>query len=234
MRSNRLMFSVLYLLGLVLCISLFMIFVPPESRTPVKWMNFGIGLFIYSGLWGKVSLLYPALGHFSDNTPTLSVYWISFGWYVASSLVAMLLFWLLGVGIEKQAILQGVLLFGFIVCLAMGVGASNFMVGETKRSQAQIGGVRMLQLKANQIKIFIDCLPSNFSSVRNEYDKIVDAVTYLCGSNNSMAGELESQILALLDKLKLQVDIKAAPDDCLATIGSLLSVIALRKTISNV
>jgi len=234
MRSNKLIFTVLYFLGLALCISLFVTFVPPESRTNVKWMNLCIGLFVYSGLWGKYSLLYPLLGRFSDNVPTLSFYWVSFGWYIVASAAAMLVFWLFNVGFEKQAILQGVLLFAFIVCIAIGIGASNFMAGESARTQDQIGGVRTLQFKANQLKITLASLTPEYSFVKSEYDKVIESVTYLCGSNNPMARDAEFQIMSLFDKLQMQASTKSAADECVATISALSSAIALRKSISNI
>lgn len=234
MRSNKLIFTVLYFLGLLLCVSLFVTFVPPEARTNVKWMNLCIGLFIYSGLWGKYSLLYPLLGRFSDNVPTLSFYWVSFWGYIVASVAAMVLFWLFNVGFEKQAILHGVLLFAFIVCISIGIGASNFMAGESARTQVQIGGVRTLQFKASQLKITLASLAPEYAYIKNEFDKVVEDVTYLCGSNNPMARESEAQIISLFDKLQMQASTRSSSDECLATIDALLSAISLRKTISNI
>lgn len=234
MRSNKLIFTVLYFLGLLLCISLFVTFVPSESRTNVKWMNLCIGLFVYSGLWGKYSLLYSKLGQFSDNVPALSLYWVSFGSYVVASAVAMILFLLFKVEFEKQAILQGVLLFAFIVFIAIGIGASNFMTGESARSQAQIDGVRAIQFKVRQLKITLVSLTSEYSYVRSVFDKVAEDVMYLCGSNNPKSREMESQILLLCDKLQMQINAKCTSDECLATISALSTVISLRKTISNI
>ena len=115
MRSNKLLFRVVYLLGVALAVALFLVFVPPEARTNVKWMNLVIFLFIYTGVFGRYSLLFTSLGRFSDNVPSLALYWISFWWYAAAALAAMLVMWPLGVGFEKQALIQGLLLFGLAV-----------------------------------------------------------------------------------------------------------------------
>ena len=234
MRSNKVLFTVLYLLGAVLAVALFLLFIPAESRTNVKWMNLFIGLFLYTGIWGKYSIFYSSLERFADNVPTLSMYWMSFGAYAVLSIAAMVLFWLLGVGFEKQALLQGCLLFGFVVCVGLGMGASNFLAGESARTQEQVGGIREIQRKSGQLKILLGGLPPGYSFVRSEYDKVVEAVTYVGGCNNPQARGAESQILSLLDRLQAQSAGKAAADQCLATIRSLEAAVALRKSISNV
>ena len=101
MRSNKVLFTVLYLLGAGLIAALFLLFVPAESRTDVKWMNLFIVYFVYTGIWGKYSLFYSSLERFSDNVPTLAMYWLSFGAYAVLAVAAMVVFWLLGVGFEK-------------------------------------------------------------------------------------------------------------------------------------
>ena len=234
MRSNKVLFTVLYLLGAGLIAALFLLFVPAESRTNVKWMNLFIVYFVYTGIWGKYSLFYSSLERFSDNVPTLAMYWLSFGAYAVLAVAAMVVFWLLGVGFEKQALLQGCLLFGFVVCVGIGMGASNFLSGETARVQEQVGGMREIQRRSGQLKISLGGLPPGYSFARSEFDKVLEAVTYVGGCNNPQAREAESQILSLLDRLQGQILVKAAADDCLATVRSLEAAVALRKSISNV
>ena len=234
MRSNRLLFAVLYFLGLALCISLFVTFVPPEGRTNVMWMNFAICLFIYTGLWGRYSLLYPLLGRFSDNVPTLSMYWISFGWYAVAAVVAMILFWILNIGFDKQALLQECILFAFIAAIVIGLGASNFMKGETERVQCEIGGVRRLQQKVAMMKVSLSGLPSSHSFVATSFGDVEEAVTFLCGCNNPKARDMENRIEALLDKLQMQCTVNAPADECLSTVKMLKESIALRKSIANI
>ena len=234
MHSNRFLFAILYFLGLVLCISLFITFVPAEGRTNVKWMNFAICLFIYTGIFGKCSLLYPLLGKFSDNIPTSAIYWISFGWYIVAAVVAMILFWIFNVGFDKQALLQGCILFAFITAIGMGLGASNFMKGETERSQSEIGGVRELQQKVSAMKVSLSGLPPSYSFVGTSFGEVEDAVTFLCGCNNPKARGMESQIATLLDKLQVQCATNSPVDECLSTIKMIKESIALRKNLTNV
>ena len=233
MRSNKLLFRVVYLLGVALAVALFLVFVPPEARTNVKWMNLVIFLFIYTGVFGRYSLLFTSLGRFSDNVPSLALYWISFWWYAAAALAAMLVMWPLGVGFEKQALIQGLLLFGFIVCVAVGMGASNFMSGETERTKAQVGGVRDMQQKAAQLKILLGGLPGEYSFAKGEFSAVLDEINCVGGCSNPDAREAESGILGLLDKLRSQCAARASADECLATIRDLSAAVALRKTMTN-
>lgn len=234
MKSNRLLFSVLYGLGVVLAVSLFLAFVPEESRTSVKWMNLLIGLFIYSAFWGKFLLLYPHQREFGDNVPLFSAYWMSLGWYAAAAVVAMVLFWTFGVGFEKQAILQGVLLFGFVVSVCVGMGASNFMRGESERIREQVGGIREVQSASNRMKVRLSALPAAYGFVRREFDAFAEEATYVGGSNSPEAGKIERQMQGLLERLETQCSVPASPDECLATVKALQTALSMRKTVTNV
>ena len=234
MKSNKLMFWGLYLLGVVLCITLFLVFVPPESRTDVKWLDLCLGVFLYSGLWYKFVLLAPARGRFADNVPMMTVFWLLFGWYAVAAVLAMAVMGALGVGFGKQALIQACLLFAFAIFIACGAGASNFIRGESARIQEQVGGMRDIQFKASQIRIVLAALPQPYAFARREFDGIVDGVTCIGRSNNPRAREAEVRILALLDKLQLQADLPATPEECLATVKALALAVSMRKTVTNV
>lgn len=234
MRSNRWLFSILYFLGLALCLSLFLLFVPEESRTNTKWLNFCIIMFLYSGLCLKYLLLYPLRGKFGDNVPSMAMYWISYGWYAGISLAAMVVFWIFNVGFEKQALLQGCLLFAFIVAVCIGLGASNFMAGESARVQREVGGVRALQQKVAVMKIAFAALPPEYSFLRTTVDGIAEEITYICGCNNPQAEELEGRIAGLLDSLQAQCASGVRAEECLATAKSIEAAVAIRKNLNNI
>ena len=233
MRSNRLIFSVIYGVGLLLIAAIFLTFTSKESRTSIAWLNFFIVAVVYSGLWGRYSLLYPMTGRFSGRVPLLSMYWLSFFTYAATAFAAMLIFWAIGVGFEKQLLLQICFFFAFAAVLGIGVGASNFIQDESARTEQQIGGIREIRQKTSQIQVLLTSMPPAYGMVRNAFEGIVEAATYTGGRNNPSAREIETRILESLDKLQMQCAVSAQPEECLATIASAKASLEALKTLQN-
>ena len=195
MKSNRVLFSVLFCIGAALIVSLFLVFIPSESRTGVKWMDLAIILLIFGGAWGKYSLFYPLLGRFSARIPVLSAYWISFSIYTAVALGAMLLFGLMDVELQKQALLQGIILFCFVVVLAVGVGASNYITNESIRLNDSGDGIRAIQMRVALIGAMFATLPTPHSILRMEAVSILDNLNYVGGCSNPSARSVEAEII---------------------------------------
>lgn len=230
--KNRLLFTSLYLIGMALVVTLFILFVPQEARTDTKWLNLFVGLVIYTGLWGKYSLFYTTFGSFSGRTPAVAMYWMGFFAYAAAAVALMLICWACGAGFGKQVIFHLCLIFGFIVWVASGLGATNFINAENSRIEQDVGGIRAVQNRAGQLKILLETSPAATTLLKSEFDAVVDAATYTGGSSNPQAREYEGKVLMLLDKLETQLP-SASTDECLATVKSIAATLALRKTVKN-
>lgn len=233
MRSNRLMFTVLFGLGIAIMLAAFFVFLPAESRTNTRWLDFFVILLVYTGLWGRYSIIFPAIGGLTGRVPVMAVYWICFPIYAIAAIAAMMFFEVHDVAFGKQILVQICLLFAFVVAIAVGKGASNFIQAEQERTESQISGILQIRRKAAMLQAIMASLPPQYTQARAAFDEVVDAATYTGGRSNDAARPIETRIINLLDTLETQCTAHADPGTCLATISAASASLKMLKSLPN-
>lgn len=231
MKRANLLFDILYFVGIGLAFAAFYTFVPEVDRTRVAWLNFSVGLIIYTGYLGRLMALFRPIVRFSDNIPFFTTYWVWWGAYVALAVAGMVAFHLMGLTFRKQALLQGIIFFLFLNVAAFGLWGAAWMARSTARDKRTIGGIREVQRLASSLRIAVGELPMSYATNKLEIGKILDDVNYIAGSNENEAAVLEEKIASLITRLSYEA-LNDITDEKLTRFTSELRVaVAMRKAI---
>lgn len=234
MRSNKILFTVVWAVGILLGAAVFLAIVPPEGRTDTKWLNFGILCLLWTGLFARFTLLYGGARSVANRAPLIAAYWLGFGWYAAAAVLAMPILWLCEAKFGNQLLVHACLLFAFGVFVAIGAGASNFITAESGRMRQEIGGVREIQSAMARLRVLLASLPGEYAFARTEFERVADEANCLSGSNDPKARDAESRILRQITELEDLAAAKGAPDACMEAVGALSASVAMRKLCTNV
>lgn len=231
MKRANLLFDILYLIGLGLAFAVFYTFVPEVDRTRVAWLNFSIGLIIYTGYLGRLMALFRPIVRFSDNIPFFATYWTWWGAYVMLAVAGMVAFDLMDQPFGKQALLQGVIFFLFLNVIAFGIWGSAWMARSSARDKRAIGGVRNIQYLAASMRVAAAELPMSFAASKLEIEKILDDVNCIAGSDKEEAMALEEKIVLLITRASHGMLNDIAEEDLTKITKELRVAVAMRKAI---
>ena len=231
MKKANLLIDILYCVGLGLAFALFFTFVPEVNRTKVAWLNFSLGLLIYTGYLGRLMVIFRPLCKFADTIPFMTTYWTAWTTYVAFTVSGMLFFHLFGMPFRKQALLQGVMFFVFTNVMAFGIWGAAWMTRSSARDKKVIGGIRNLQHMASTLQISASELPENFMVSKMEVGKIVDDINCIAGSSNENAAQMEERIMALVATVSQKIIDGISNDELLKLCKELRMAVSMRKAI---
>jgi len=231
MKTANLLFDILYFIGLGLAFAAFYTFIPEVDRTQVAWLNFGIGLVIYTGYLGRLVTLFRPIVKFSDNVPFFAAYWVWWGIYVLLAIAGMIGFHYLELTFRKQALLQGIIFFLFINVIVFGMWGAAWMARSSARDQRTIGGVRNIQYLASSLKGVAAGLPITFVANKLEIDKIFEDISCIVGSENAEAIALDEKISSLITRASHGILNDMTEDDLTKITKELRVAVAMRKAI---
>ena len=234
MRSNKLLFTIVWIVGILLGVAVFFAIFPAASRTSTKWLNFGVLCLLWTGLFVRFTLLYAGDRSVPNRAPLIATYWIGFTWYAVAAVAAMPILWLCDAKFGNQMLTHACLLFAFGVFVAVGAGASNFISAEGGRMRQEIGGVREIQSAMARLRILFASLPGEYNLARTQFERVADEANCMSGSNNPQARDAEARILRQVAELEGLASAKGAPDDCVAAVEALSASVAMRKLCTNV
>lgn len=223
------LFNVLFLVGGLLITGLFMLFVSPEHRTPIAWLNFGVFMFIYIGFFGKYALLFPAVKLFADRTPMLAAYWKYFIIYVLVSCGSMLIFHSLELNFNQQLLLQGIFVFVFLLGLVFGMWLSEQHQRATEVDGRSMAGVRSMQRIVEELQQRFAIMPGEYAPGMAILNEVADEINTLVGSPSEDTQSADNQMFGMLTELKSRVVSEAAPGDIVQLLKKIKLEVALRK-----
>jgi len=231
MKRANLLFDILYFVGLGMAFAAFYTFVPEVDRTRVAWLNFSIGLIIYTGYLGRLMALFRPIVSFSDNVPFFSTYWAWWGIYVILAVTGMVAFHFMDLIFRKQALLQGIIFFLFLNVVAFGIWGAAWMSRSSEKDKRTIGGVRNIQYLASSLRVAATELPESFATNRAEIERILDDVNCIAGSNNAEAPELEERIASLITRASHGMLNDISQEELTKITKELRVAVAMRKAI---
>lgn len=231
MKKANLLFDVLYFVGIGLAFALFYTFVPEVDRTSVAWLNFGIGLLIYTGYLGRLVALFRPIVKFADSVPFFATYWAWWGVYVTLAVSGMVIFHLVDMTFRKQALLQGVVFFLFLNVVAFGIWGAAWMARSSAKDKRCIGGVRNIQYMASALRISASELPVTYTACKVEIDAILDDINCIPGSGKDESIALEEKISTLITQANHGMLNEISEKDLLKIIKELRMAVAMRKAI---
>lgn len=231
MKKANLLFDFLYVVGIALAFLAFFIFVPEAGRTRVAWLNFGIGLLIYTGYWGQWMVLFRPLQKFADDVPFFSSYWIWWTVYVGLAVVGMIAFQFMHLEFRKQVLLQGIFFFFLLCALALGIWAASWLKQSSERDKRTMGGVRNIQYHIASLRIAASELPEAYHASKVELGKIMDDMNCIAGSSGEQSCALESQILTLMGKASQGMLNGISREELDQIIKDLRMAVSMRKAI---
>lgn len=231
MKKTSILFALLYLMGLGLAVTAFLLFVSPERRSDIVWLDFCLGIFLYTLFSVRFLTLFRPLEKFADGVPLFTAWWTSFGGYAVFCVGGMVLLGLFEVSFSRQFLIQGVILFFFICSLAVGYGASEWMSRSTMKDREVMDGVRGLQSMAAGLGIGVAELPMDYGESRRVYTQIIDDINTLPGSTSPQAKMVEGRVADLISKANDEMSAHAPEDILLKTGQELRMAVAMRKSI---
>lgn len=231
MKKANLLFDILYFVGIGLAFALFYTFIPEVGRTRVAWLNFGIGLLVYTGYLGRLMVLFRPVAAFADGIPFFATYWVWWGTYVILAMSGMVVFHLMDLTFRKQALLQGIAFFLFLNVIAFGIWGAAWMARSSVEDKHTIGGVRDIQHLASSLRIAASELPMSYLTSKVEIEKILDDVNCIAGSGQEEARTLEEKISTLITQASHGI-LNGIPErELMKTIKELRMVVAMRKAV---
>ena len=231
MNKANLMMRALYFCGLLLAVLLFLAFVPAEGRTNVAWLNLAVSLLIYSGYWGKFTILFAPVRKFADAIPTLSSYWVALAMYSVVAVAGMFVFARMELSFSRQLLFHAIFLFAFFLVVASGVWASAWVRKSDEAEGETISRLRDVQSRAASLLTELEIRPDATSAMAVKARGILEDVSFLAGSTSPQALALEREISGLIDEVRALFDDGAPTEKFEPVLNRLLLAIRLRKTL---
>lgn len=231
MKKANLLFDLLYFVGIGLAFVAFYTFVPEVNRTRIAWLNFGLGLLIYTGFLVNFMAIFRPLTKFADNIPFFATYWIWWDAYVILTASGMVIFYLMDMSFRKQALLQGIILFLFLNIIALGVWGAAWMSRSSEKDEKTINGVRNIQSLAASLHIAVAELPMSYAVSKSAIEKIIDDINCIAGSSKEDAIGAEQKIAALLTQISHGILNEISEQELSKQIKELRMAVAMRKSI---
>lgn len=232
MKRANLALNALFCVGLALIIGGFFLCVSTENRSPVAYMNLVVTLLLYSGIWGRFSLLYPKRDVFAERVPVMTVYWAIFFKFAIVEIIAMVAMGLCKVPFKWQIFVHLVIFFIFSVMIAVAYWAANFIRSSGERDKETIGGTDSVKSLVPLLSVEVASLGAEYSEVKTKFASIADDCNYLSGSNLAGAKELDEKINQRLTTFSSMISSSAAPAEMERILVETAKFVAMRKTMS--
>ena len=233
MKKLRLVLLVLFGVGLLLGLGLFLALVPRESRMNVAWLDFAAAAILYAGFWGKYSVLYRATDSFAANIPSTSMFWSAFSKCAFLSVLIMAAGAYFHAPFVLQLSLQVIALFLFAVSCVLGMIASRKVLEDDRVIQKRTETIGSIRWYADMAGVAVDALPPSHEAVRVAFSPVREEVQYLSACSHPDAQAAEAKILDALRGFKALCDAGAPSSECLAALRGLSADIALRRKMTN-
>lgn len=232
MKKANFYFNLLFWVGIILLFGAFMVFVPNEMRSnKVVWLDFAIVLVLYTGVFGRYTVLFRPLTSFADRVPLIAAYWKYFSSYATLSIGGMIIMWHNDVVFEKQLLIQVAFLFLFSLGLALGFWMSEWHVRSSVIEQRTMSKIRQIQLACADVQVQLSRASDQFCGCRNICEELADELNSIPGLDAPAAYEIEEKILSGLNALKATDFQNADPDIIAAQLHALGLDAVRRKTL---
>lgn len=229
-------FLLLYLVGVVLLTSAFLLLVPDGRRTPAAWLDLAV-LFAVFSLNFALSFLWRISGSsFHERIPSLGVLGLCDLLYSVLALGVLFLAASTLWPFRLQLVVQLGLLFLVAVVATLASRATVQVAEVAQQESATRAGLEDLKVLLAQCEVAASTLPEASGSVLQHLLKLKEDARFLSPCGEASARGFEAQIVAQLRQIHSQLRNVATPlplSDLEARMEQCAALLALRKQVQS-
>lgn len=231
---SKQLFSLLYIAGLGIIWSAFLLLRPAEAKTDIVCLNAAVVSLIYSSAWLKYNFLFPSRGDAGDHLAGSGIYWYAQGSYTCFSILVMLagLWW--AWNFKTQLLLQIVSLFIFLIYIACSVFTVERVSRCTRKDHETMAPLQEMRRLIASISASATMLPESDADSRRIISELAEELEYVSGVENPEAAALDEKIIRRLGYLKALISPMTAPEEIRKVSREIMTMIIQRKSLKNI
>ena len=230
---HRMLFNLLFIVGLGIIGGGFFLVVPVASRCNVAYLNAGVIFLIYLSYWINYGIIFPSKGDAGDFLAGSGIYWHVQGTYTFLCVLVMVSGWALGWKFSTQLLLQIVALFIFLIYVVCSVFAIEHVSKCTSKDRATMTSVRDLQQMSASISARAALLPADWTEAKQSVLKLEEELNYFSGIENPISASIDEKIMVQLRYLQSIISDGQNMEAVQKTAHEIMSLILQRKIIKT-